>query len=201
MMAGSRSVFFLFIIGPRCCARGPWAASFVLPPPPPPRTDRSSGRSPSNEAQCDAQVESASGGGFSPGERLGFSPDFVGSHSFPHFASRLSRLWSLPFSTRSSFIGGWFSSLFHPPEVDEEWSLPGRSSASRRMDPKNCNPNWDRWGPKDAPQGSQSWGKNRSLSWRLKPGSGKPENKGDILTSSSGDGGRSGILKTPLPLF
>jgi hypothetical protein len=78
--------------------------------------------------------------------------------------------------------------------VDEEWPLPGCSSASRRMDPKNRNPNWDRWGPKDAPQGSQSWGKNRSLSGRLKPVTGKPENKDDILTSSSGDGGQSGIL-------
>jgi hypothetical protein len=67
------------------------------------------------------------------------------------------------------------------------------------MDPKNRNPNWDRWGPKVAPQGSQSWGKNQSLSCRLKPGTGKPENKDDILTSSSGDGGQSCILKTPPP--
>jgi hypothetical protein len=33
----------------------------------------------------------------------------------------------------------------------------------------------------------------------LKPGTGKPENKDDILTSSFGDGGQSGILKTPPP--
>jgi hypothetical protein len=67
------------------------------------------------------------------------------------------------------------------------------------MDPKNRNPNWDRWGPKDAPQGSQSWGKNRSLSWRLKTGSGKPDGKDDIPISTSGDGGQPGILKTPPP--
>jgi hypothetical protein len=67
------------------------------------------------------------------------------------------------------------------------------------MDPKNRNPNWDRWGPKDAPQGSQSWGKNRSLSWRLKTGSGKPDGKDDIPISTPGDGGQPGILKTPHP--
>jgi hypothetical protein len=118
----------------------------------------------SDSAQCDVRVVSARGGGFSSGKELGFPPDFVGSHSFPHFASFLSRLWSLPSSSRSSFSGGWYSSLFRPPVVDEEWTLPGRSSASCQMDPKNRNPNWDRWGQKDAPQGSQSWGKNWSLS-------------------------------------
>lgn len=144
---------------------------------------------------------SARGVGFSSGKEVGFPSDFIGAHSFPHFASFLSRLWSLSCSSRSSFSGGWFSSPFRPPVVDEEWPLMGCSSASRQMDPKIRNPNRDRWGPKDAPQGSQSWGKNRSLSWRLKPVAGKPENKEDILTSSSGDGGQSGILKTPPPIL
>jgi hypothetical protein len=148
------------------------------------------------ERRADA---SASDGGLSSGKRLGFPPDFVGSHSFPHFASRLSRLWSLSCLSRSSFCGGWFSSPFRLPAIAEEWPLLGLFAAPLRMDPKNRNPNWDCWGPKDAPQGSQSWGKNRSLSWRLKPGIGKPENKDDIPISSSGDGDQAGILKTPPP--
>jgi hypothetical protein len=164
-----------------------------------PRTIRVSRVSPSVAAQGVVYDESARGGGLSSGKRLGFPPDFVGSHSFPHFASRLSRLWSLPCSSRSSFCGGWFSSPFRPPVIAEEWPLPGRSASPLRMDPKNRNPNWDRWGPKEASHGSQSWGKNRSLSWRLKPGTGKPENKDDIPTSSFGDGGQTGILKTPPP--
>jgi hypothetical protein len=134
-----------------------------------PRTDRFTGSSPSDVAQGVSRDESASGGEASSGKSLGFPPNFVGSHSFPHFASCLSRLWSLPCSSRSSFCGGWFSSPFRPPEIFEEWPLPGRSAASHRIDPKNRNPNWDRWGPKEAPQGAQSWGKNRSLSWHLKP--------------------------------
>jgi hypothetical protein len=80
-------------------------------------------------AQGDSRVESARGRGSSSGKSLWFPPDFVGSHSFPHFASRLSRLWSLPVSSRSSFCRGWFSSPFRPPEVVEEWPLPGRSAA------------------------------------------------------------------------
>jgi hypothetical protein len=74
------------------------------------------------------------------GKDLGFLPDFIGAHSFPHLASFLSRLWSLSCSSRSSFSGGWFSSPFLLPVVDEEWPLPGRSSAALRMDPKNRNP-------------------------------------------------------------
>jgi hypothetical protein len=114
------------------CSSSAHAAVPVVHGPPPslsPRTDWSSGRSPSDEAQCDAHDEPAREGS-SPGKSLGFPPDFVGSHSFPHFASRLSRLWSLPFSTRSSFSGGWFSSSFRPPKVVEEWPLLGRSSAA-----------------------------------------------------------------------
>jgi hypothetical protein len=183
-----------------CASSARIVAPVVLGPPPSqfPCIGRSSEESASlgPERRVDA---SACGGGLSSGKRLGFPPDFVGSHSFPHFASRLSRLWSLPCSSRSSFCGGWFSSPFRPPAIVEEWPLPGLSAAPLRMDPKNRNPNWDRWGPKEAPQGSQSWGKNRSLSWRLKPGSGKPENKDDIPISSSGDGGQTGILKTPPP--
>jgi hypothetical protein len=71
--------------------------------PRPPRTVRVSGVSPSVTAQGVVYDESAHGGGLSSGKRLGFPPDFVGSHSFPHFTSRLSRLWSLPCSSRSSF--------------------------------------------------------------------------------------------------
>jgi hypothetical protein len=133
------------------------------------------------------------------GTRLGFPVDFIGSHSFPHLASRLSRLWSLPSSSRGSFCGGWFSSPFRPPALGEEWPLPGRSGVSAPMDSKSQNPNWDRWGPKEGPQGSQSWGKNRNLSWRLKPGSGKPVIKDDFPASNPGDAGQPGILKTPPP--
>jgi hypothetical protein len=131
------------------------------------------------------------------GTQLGFSVDFLGSHSFPHLASRLSRLWSLPSSSRESFCGGWISSPLRSPALGEEWPLPGRSSVSAPMDPKNRNPNWDRWGPKEVPQGSQSWGKNQNLSWRLKTGSGKPDIKDDIPVSTPGDAGQPGILKTP----
>jgi hypothetical protein len=141
-------------------------------------------------------------GGRSPsGTLVGFPIDFLGSHSFPHLASRLSRLWSLPGSSRDSFCGGWISSPFRPPSLGEEWPLPGRSGVSALMDSKNRNPNWDRWGPKEAPQGSQSWGKNRNLSWRLKSGSGKSEVKEDITVSTPGDAVLPGILKTPRPLF
>jgi hypothetical protein len=133
------------------------------------------------------------------GTRLGFPVDFLGSHSFPHLASRLSRLWSLPSSSRGSFCGGWISSPLRPPALGEEWPLSGRSGVSAPMDPKNRNPNWDRWGPKEVPQGSQSWGKNRNLSWRLKTGSEKPDGKDDIPVSTPGDVGQPGILKTPPP--
>jgi hypothetical protein len=131
---------------------------------------------------------------------LGFPPDFIGSYSFPHLASSLSRLWSLLSSVRSSFHGSWFESTIRPPLVEEEWPPLPRSVSALKMDPKGRNPNWDRWGQKDAPQGSQSWNKNRNLSWRLKPNLGKSDVKEDIVTSSSGDGGQSGILKTPLLL-
>jgi hypothetical protein len=95
---------------------------------------------------------------------LGFPLDFVGSYSFPHLASSLSRLWSLPSSFRSSLHGGWFESPIRPPLVEEEWSPLTREVSASKMDPKGQNPNWDRWGQKDAPQGSQSWNKNRNLS-------------------------------------
>jgi hypothetical protein len=131
-------------------------------------------------------------------KRLGFASDFLGSHCFPHLASRLSRLWSLPCSSHDSFCGGWISSPFRPPALDEEWPLPGCLGDSDRMDPKNRNPNWDRWGPKDAPQGSQSWGKIWNLSWRLKTGTGKSDGKEEIPVSTPGDGGQPSILKTPL---
>jgi hypothetical protein len=159
---------------------------------PPPAT--SSSRDPESQG-----VGAACDGRYPAGTRLGFSADFLGSHSFPHLASRLSRLWSLPCSSRDSFYGGWISSPFCPPVLAEEWPLPGRSVDPVQMDPKNRNPNWDRWGPKDAPQGSQSWGKNRSLSWRLETGSGKPDGKDDIPTAASIEGGQPGILKTPPP--
>jgi hypothetical protein len=72
---------------------------------------------------------------------LGFPPDFVGSHSFPHLASSLSRLWSLPSSFRSSFHGGWFESLIRPLLVEEEWSSLTREVSASKMDPKGRNPN------------------------------------------------------------
>jgi hypothetical protein len=69
------------------------AASVVHGPPPSrsPHTVWSYGRSPSVVAQGDLRDGSARGGGLSSGKSLGFSPDFVGSHSFPYFASCLSR--------------------------------------------------------------------------------------------------------------
>jgi hypothetical protein len=105
---------------------------------------------------------------------LGFPSDFVGSHSFPHLAYSLSWLWSLPSLFRSSFRGGWFESPIRPPLVEEEWSVLSREVVTK-MDLKGRNPNWDRWNQKDAPQGSQSWNKNRNLSWRLKPNLGKSD--------------------------
>jgi hypothetical protein len=54
-----------------------------------------------------------------PSSRLGFPLDFVGSYSFPHCATFLSHLWSLPVSVRSSFGGGWCVSSFRPPVVEE----------------------------------------------------------------------------------
>jgi hypothetical protein len=132
--------------------------------------------------------------------RVRVSSGFRCSYSFSHLSSSLSRLWSLPSSVRSSFHGGWFESPIRPPLVEEEWLPLPRSISASKMDPKGRNPYWDRWGQKDAPQGSQSWNKNRNLSWRLKPNLGKSDVKEDIVTSSSGDGGQSGILKTPLLL-
>jgi hypothetical protein len=137
--------------------------------------------------------------GATQGIALGFPSDHVGAHSFPHFVF-LSRLWSLLSSVRSSYNGGWFVSLIRPPVAEEQWPLLGHVASVLKMDPKGRNPNWDRWGPKDVPQGSQSWGKNRNLTWRLKPNLGKSDNKEDILTSS-GDGGQSGILKSPPACF
>lgn len=128
---------------------------------------------------------------------LGFPSDLIGSHSFPHFVVFLSRLWSLPASSRSSYRGGWYSSSLHPPMVDEEWSRLGRCSMSSLMDQKNRNPNWDRWGQKDLAQGSQSWGgkpQSQLAIEALSPG--KSESKEDIMTSSSGDGGHSGNPKS-----
>jgi hypothetical protein len=94
---------------------------------------------------------------------LGFPSDFVESYSFPYLASSLSRLWSLPSSVRSSFHGGWFESPIRPPVVEEEWPPLPRLASVLKMDPKGQNPNWDWWGQKEVPQGSQSWNKNRIL--------------------------------------
>jgi hypothetical protein len=132
--------------------------------------------------------------------RLGFSLDFVGSHSFPHCAAFLSRLWSLHVSSRSSFHGGWCVTSLRPPVSEEEWPRLGsgvvRSSKNLGgMDPKNKNipnPSWDRWGQKDSAQGSQSWNRNRNLSWRLNPQTGKYDPHDGLMSSSSGDGIQSG---------
>jgi hypothetical protein len=59
------------------------------------------------------------------------------------------------------------------------------------MVPKNKNiqnPQWDRWGQKENVQGSQSWNRNRNLSWRLKPQLGKSDQYEGLMSSSSGDG-------------
>jgi hypothetical protein len=128
---------------------------------------------------------------------LGFPSYFVGSHSFTHLASSLSRIWSLSSSFRASFRGGWFKSPICPPLVDEEWPALSRAVSVSKMDPKGRNPNWDRWNQKENPQGSQSWNKIRNPSWRLKPILGKSDVKEDIGASSAGEGGHTGILKTP----
>jgi hypothetical protein len=128
--------------------------------------------------------------------RLGFPPDFVGSHSFPHCAALLSRLWSLLVSSRSSFHGGWCITSLRPSVVEEEWSRLGSggfrgSPLPAVMDPKNKNPQnpqWDRWGPRENTQGPQSWNRNRNLSWRLKPAPGKSEHHEGLMSSSSGEG-------------
>jgi hypothetical protein len=135
-----------------------------------------------------------------PNARLGFPPDFVGSHSFPRCAAFLSRLWSLPVSTRSGFHGGWCVTSLRPPVSEEEWPRLGsgavRSSKNLGgMDLKNKNipnPSWDRWGQKDSAQGSQSWNRNRNMSWRLKPQAGKSDPQDGLMSSSSGDGIQSG---------
>jgi hypothetical protein len=122
------------------------------------------------------------------------------SDSFPHCAAFLSRLWSLPVSTRSGFHGGWCVTSLRPPVSEEEWLRLGsgvvRSSKNLAgMDPKNKNipnPSWDRWGQKDSAQGSQSWNRNRNMSWRLKPQAGKSEPQDGLMSSSSGDGIQSG---------
>jgi hypothetical protein len=54
------------------------------------------------------EVGAAYAGSLHSGTRLGFPVDFLGSHSFPHLASRLSRLWSLPSLSRGSFYGVGF---------------------------------------------------------------------------------------------
>jgi hypothetical protein len=132
--------------------------------------------------------------------RLEVAPDFVGSISFPHCAAFLSRLWSLPVSARSDFHGGWCVTSFRPPISEEEWPRLGSGFARDVknlgvMDPKNKNipnPSWDRWGQKDSGQGSQSWTRNRNLSWRLKPQMGKADPQEGLMSSSSGDGNQSG---------
>jgi hypothetical protein len=132
--------------------------------------------------------------------RLGFAPNFMGSHSFPHCAAFLSSLWSLPVSSRSDFHGGWCVTSFRPPVPEEEWPRLGsgvvrNSKNLGGMDPKNkniSNPSWDRWGQKDSAQGSQSWNRNRNLSWRLKPQMGKADPQEGLMSSSSGDGTQSG---------
>jgi hypothetical protein len=131
-----------------------------------------------------------------PISRLGFPLDYVGSHSFPHCAAFLSCLWSLPVSSRFSFNGGWCVSSLRPPVIEEEWPRLGSGGfrsppKAIAMDPKNKNPQnpqWDRWGPKENPQGSQSWNRARNLSWRLKPALGKSEYHEGLMSSSSGEG-------------
>jgi hypothetical protein len=135
-----------------------------------------------------------------PKTRLGFPSDFVGSYSFPYCVAFLSRLWSLPVSSRSGFHGGWRVTSLRPPMVEEEWPRLGSggfwgSPSTSVMDPKNKipqNPQWDCWGQRENPQGSQSWNRNRNLSWRLKPTPGKSEHHEGLMSSSSGEGIQSG---------
>jgi hypothetical protein len=88
--------------------------------------------------------------------RLGFPLDHVGSHSFPHCTAFLSRLWSLPVSSHSSFNGGWCVTSLRPSVVEEEWSRLGTgdfrgSSPPSMMDPKSKNPQSDRWDQRENP--------------------------------------------------
>lgn len=95
----------------------------------------SPGEKVSSVAQKDS-CPSSRGAVTSTGTALGFPSDFVGSYSFPHLASSLSRLWSLPSSVRSSFHGDWFESPIRPPLVEEEWSSLPRLTSVLKMDPK-----------------------------------------------------------------
>jgi hypothetical protein len=83
---------------------------------------------------------------------------------------------------------------------EEEWPRLGSGAVRSSkilggMDPKNKNipnPSWNRWGQKDSAQGSQSWNRNRNMSWRLKPQAGKSDPQDGLMSSSSGDGIQSG---------
>jgi hypothetical protein len=93
--------------------------------------------------------------------------------------------------------------------VEEEWPRLG-SDGSRSplkdsaMDPKSKNPQnpqWDRWGPKENPQGPQSWNRARNLSWKLKPTLRKAEQQEGLLSPSPGEGTQTGNpIVSPLPL-
>ena len=82
------------------CSLSARCGASAVPGPSPslPSPAASSSRGPERQA-----VGAACDGRLPLGTRLGFTADFVGSHSFPHLASRLSRLWSLSCSSHDSF--------------------------------------------------------------------------------------------------
>jgi hypothetical protein len=144
-----------------------------------------------------------------PSPSLGFPLDFVGAYSFPHCATFLSHLWSLPTSARCSFGGGWCVSSFCPPVVEEKWPRLGSGvfrspSKISAMDSKGKNPQnsqWDRWGPMEKPQGPHSWNRTRNLSWKLKPNIGKSEQHEGVLSPHPGEGTQPGNPSvSPVPL-
>jgi hypothetical protein len=123
---------------------------------------------------------------------LGFPSDLIGARSPPHLATLLSLLWNLPTHEKKSYGGGWFSSLIRPLLTLEEWPRVGiddlKHLKMRPMEQKGQNPNCDHWTPRGAQHPLSVWGRNRNLSWRLRPPHSSSEAKLDQLGSSSGDG-------------
>lgn len=111
--------------------------------------------------------------------------DLVGSRTLPHLAAFVSRMWLLPTDYVSLYGGGWHRLPFRPPSELEEWPRLG-AKGLRMMDPKQRSQGWDRRGPRDQ-QVTPPWGRNRNLSWRLRPPLGRGGPK-VILPGSSTSG-------------
>lgn len=116
--------------------------------------------------------------------------DLIGRLSLPHLAAFSSSLWAVPSTFRIGFHGGWRWIQRQPPSGREEWPhLRFRISRSllkaERREAKDWTQKWERGNNKESPQEQQQWGRNRNLSWRLKPPIGRMPVKGDFAGSSS----------------